>query len=142
MTIVSDTNASLTIQLIPEADEAQLAVQAVDRLFMERFNAGEVEAAALGVYSADATLLPPGGAIVRGRTAIAQFWAATVQQMGIEGVELSTLAFERSGDVAHQIGRAILTLAGGARTEAKYVVVWKQEDGAWKWHVDIWNGNG
>jgi len=25
--------------------------------------------------------------------------------------------------------------------EAKYVVYWRQEDGRWKWHVDIWNAN-
>jgi len=23
--------------------------------------------------------------------------------------------------------------------EAKYVIYWRQEDGRWKWHVDIWN---
>jgi ketosteroid isomerase-like protein len=28
-----------------------------------------------------------------------------------------------------------------AQMEAKYVVCWKQEDGRWKWHVDIWNQN-
>ena len=27
----------------------------------------------------------------------------------------------------------------GFVTIAKYVVHWKQEDGAWKWHIDIWN---
>jgi len=25
--------------------------------------------------------------------------------------------------------------------EVKYVVYWRQEDGRWKWHVDIWNPN-
>jgi len=30
-------------------------------------------------------------------------------------------------------------LAGGQRATPKYVVVWKQEDGAWRRHVDIWN---
>jgi hypothetical protein len=24
---------------------------------------------------------------------------------------------------------------------AKYVVYWRQEDGHWKWHIDIWNPN-
>ena len=27
----------------------------------------------------------------------------------------------------------------GAAATPKYVVVWKQEDGAWRRHVDIWN---
>ena len=28
-----------------------------------------------------------------------------------------------------------------AQMDAKYVVYWRQEDGRWKWHVDIWNSN-
>jgi hypothetical protein len=25
--------------------------------------------------------------------------------------------------------------------EVKYVVYWREEDGRWQWHVDIWNPN-
>jgi ketosteroid isomerase-like protein len=49
-----------------------------------------------------------------------------------------------AGDGAVEIGKATLTIAPqGAPTqmEAKYVVYWRQEDGRWKWHVDIWNPN-
>ena len=41
-----------------------------------------------------------------------------------------------------EIGSAALTRSrrtGGVAV--KYVVHWKQEDGTWKWHVDIWNPN-
>ena len=43
------------------------------------------------------------------------------------------------GDGAYEIGRATLTLAGGQRATPKYAVIWKQEDGVWRRHVDIWN---
>jgi len=33
----------------------------------------------------------------------------------------------------------IFIRAGGQRATPKYVVVWKQEDGVWRRHVDIWN---
>ena len=41
-----------------------------------------------------------------------------------------------------EIGRAVLTLAGGGSVPLKYVVHWKEDGGAWKWHTDIWNTNG
>ena len=40
-----------------------------------------------------------------------------------------------------ELRRADLALGGGQEVAVKYVVYWKQEDGAWKWHVDIWNMN-
>ena len=42
-------------------------------------------------------------------------------------------------DGAYEIGRATLDLGGGQQAHAKYVVIWRQEDGQWRWHVDIWN---
>jgi ketosteroid isomerase-like protein len=30
-------------------------------------------------------------------------------------------------------------VGSGEEASAKYVVVWKQEDGRWRWDVDIWN---
>ena len=46
-----------------------------------------------------------------------------------------------AGDGIVEIGRATLTLEGEPQMEVKYVVYWRQEDGRWKWHVDIWNQN-
>jgi hypothetical protein len=40
-----------------------------------------------------------------------------------------------------EIGRAELVLANGQAVPVKYVVHWKNEGGAWKWHTDIWNMN-
>lgn len=40
-----------------------------------------------------------------------------------------------------EIGRAELLGGSGQTVAPKDVVQWKQEDGDWKWHVDIWNGN-
>ena len=50
-----------------------------------------------------------------------------------------------AGDGAVEIGRALLTVQPdgqpAAEVEVKYVVYWRHEDGAWKWHVDIRNPN-
>ncbi len=92
------------------------------------------------VYTANATILPPGGAMTQGRAAIKEFWKGAIAAMGVTAAKLSTVRAEMTGDSVVEIGKADLT-AGGAVVEVKYVVHWKQEDGAWKWHVDIWNLN-
>ena len=109
--------------------------------FEDGFNRGDAAGAARQFYTRDARILPPGAEIVQGRDRIAEFWAAAAAapQMGVRRVELSTLDLQPLGDWACTIGRATLSLAGGRRATPKYVVVWKQEDGAWRRHVDIWN---
>jgi hypothetical protein len=70
-----------------------------------------------------------------------QAWNQTIEAMGLTNVELTTVQAESAGDGVVEIGRADLALAGGQMVTVKYVVHWKQEDGIWKWNVDIWNPN-
>ena len=114
-------------------------IDGTNRRFEELFNRGDAAGAAREVYTRDARILPPGAAMVQGRESIAEFWAGAVQQMGIRRVELSTVDFQPLGEQAVEIGRARLTVGSGDEATAKYVVVWKQEDGRWRWDVDIWN---
>jgi ketosteroid isomerase-like protein len=111
----------------------------VNRRFLDTFNAGDVTGAARGVYTEYARILPPGAEAVQGREPIIRFWETAAEALGIEAVELSTVHLEPQGDTVYEIGRAGLVLAGGQTVPAKYVVIWKQEGGEWKWHVDIWN---
>jgi ketosteroid isomerase-like protein len=110
-----------------------------NRRFEEVFNRGDAAGAAREVYTRDARILPPGAAMLQGRESIAEFWAGAVQQMGIRRVELSTVDLQPVGEQAIEVGRARLTVSSGEEATAKYVVVWKQEDGRWRWDVDIWN---
>lgn len=116
-------------------------IDETSRRFENAFNRGDAAGAARQFYTRDARLLPPGAEMVQGLDRIAEYWAAAAAapQMGVRRVELTTLDFQPLGDGAYEIGRATLTLAGGQRATLKYVVIWKQEDGAWRRHVDIWN---
>ena len=120
----------------------RLGIDGTNHRFEEVFNRGDAAGAAREVYTRDARILPPGAAMVQGRDSIAEFWAAAVQQMGIRRVELSTIDLQPLGEQAIEIGRARLTVSSGDVASAKYVVVWKQEDGRWRWDVDIWNMDG
>jgi ketosteroid isomerase-like protein len=92
------------------------------------------------IYTADATVLPPGAPMIVGRENIRGFWQTAIEAMNATGGALNTLSLEVHDDTAVEIGRATIESAGPT-LEVKYVVVWKREDGAWKLHIDIWNPN-
>lgn len=98
------------------------------------------------IYTADARILPPGAPLIAGREGIKKFWAEMISGANAKAAVLTSLDVMESGEGAVEIGKAVLGVdpAGQpeAQMEAKYVVFWKQEDGRWKWHVDIWNMNG
>ena len=122
-----------------EVGTMRQGIDAANRRFEEAFNRGDIAGAAEGVYTHDARILPPEAEMVRGRENIVQFWQGAAQQMGITRVELRTVELESQGDTAYEIGRATLTVGDGQQVAVKYVVIWKQEGGTWRWHIDIWN---
>ena len=91
------------------------------------------------IYTAQARVLPPGAPMIQGREQIKAFWGQALTGMGLVSAKLILVDAEEAGEVVIEIGRAVLSLAGGQTVSVKYVVHWKQEDGAWKWHTDIWN---
>jgi uncharacterized protein (TIGR02246 family) len=95
------------------------------------------------VYTANASILPPGAAMISGRPAIKEFWANLIRSANATSAVLESVDVMVAGDGAVEIGRATITVQpeGGAaaKMDVKYVVYWRQEDGRWKWHVDIWN---
>lgn len=121
-------------------DNIRSEIEQADRRFGEAIARGDAEGAAREVYSEDAVILPPGADIVRGRDDIVGFWRDAASALKLERADLTTVELHRAGDFVHQIGRASLVL-GGQEVHGKYTVLWKQEGGRWKWHVDCWNLN-
>jgi uncharacterized protein (TIGR02246 family) len=119
------------------------AIASAIRTFGEAFGRGDATAVAAW-YSTDATLLPPDHRMLKGRDAIQSFWQGAMS-MGITEAGLETVEVEVRDDIAYEVGRFVMTVQpeGGdaAKMTGKYVVVWKQEGGSWKMHVDIWNGD-
>lgn len=97
------------------------------------------------IYTADARVLPPGAPMVSGRPAIKEFWSNLIHAVNGKSAVLTSSEVIPSGDGVVEIGRATLGIEpegqGPAELEVKYVVYWRQEDGLWKWHIDIWNPN-
>jgi ketosteroid isomerase-like protein len=93
------------------------------------------------VYTESASIFPPNAAARTGRDAIRGFWQG-ILDLGVAEVLLETIEFEPAGESGWESGRATITAGDGSVIdELKYVVVWQQENGAWKWHRDIWNSS-
>jgi ketosteroid isomerase-like protein len=117
------------------------AMRQTNALFDREVIAGKNIGALDRIYTRDAHVLPPGALMIEGREQIKNFWKQAIEAMALTNVNLTTVYAESAGDGVVEIGRADLALAGGQIVTVKYVVHWKQEDGIWKWNVDIWNPN-
>jgi ketosteroid isomerase-like protein len=90
-------------------------------------------------YIDDATLLPPGAPVIKGRAAIRQFWETAVAALGVTGGTLTTHEVDELGDTANEYGTGVLDLETGSAL-VKYLVIWKrQPDDSWIMQWDIWN---
>ncbi len=115
----------------------------VNRDFVKALNAKDAVAAAK-CYAEDASLLPPGEAIVTGRAAIQKYWQGFLDGAGYVDGSVSTITTGSNGDLGYEIGTADLHLKGSdgkVMTEKiKYTVVLKRSaEGKWCQTYDMWN---
>ncbi len=92
------------------------------------------------IYAEDGALLPPNSERLSGRAAIEAYWAE-FQASGI-GAEITDTEVYAHSDIGYSVGTLVATDAGGATLdEGKYVVIWRNVDGEWQIHRDIWNSS-
>ena len=114
-------------------------IDAANAKFMDFFNKGDFAGVA-SLYTDDATALPPGAAMVKGRDAIAAMWKSIAAQ--VADPKLTALEVKPLGpSAAREIGTFSLKTKGEKPQDVsgKYVVVWEKVGGDWKLAVDIWN---
>ena len=116
------------------------AIRAADDNMESAFGQGDSESIA-GLYTEDGMLLPAGSDPVTGKPAIQAFWQGAMDT-GIKGLGLEIVELEDHGSTAIEVGNYTLSSEGEEVIDrGKYIVIWKQEDGQWKLHRDIWNTN-
>ena len=123
------------------ADDVLAAMRATNEVFCARVVRGRETAALEDVYTAEATILPPGAEMIVGLAGIQRFWEQAITGLDVKDASLATVSAEMAGETVVEIGRAELTLGGGAVVAVKYVVHWKHEGAGWRWDLDIWNTN-
>lgn len=118
------------------SDAAVQEMRQTNQVFEDIIRKGDY--AALGrIYTRDARILPPGGEIQEGLEAIRTFWKGAA----LQSAELRSMEFEVLGDSAYEVAQGTIKTSDGTSVPIKYIVVWKKEAGAWKWHRDIWNAS-
>jgi uncharacterized protein (TIGR02246 family) len=116
-------------------------IQKLNDKWTGAFNKGDAAAVA-AMYTEDAYVLPPGGDMVKGRSAIEALWKQTAQQAGdAKLVTVDVLPLGRRG--AREIGTVTLETKAQPPQQlvGKYAVVWRQIRGRWLLATDIWNWN-
>jgi ketosteroid isomerase-like protein len=126
-------------------DQVRAAMAITNQLFnTEVFGRRNFEALDQ-IYTVNARILPPGASMISGRPAIKEFWSNLVESANAKSAVLTSVDVIYTGNGVVEIGRAALRVqsdtGGAAEMEVKYVVYWQEEDGRWKWHIDIWNQN-
>jgi ketosteroid isomerase-like protein len=129
----------------PASSQIQRAMKDTNDLFNNEVVAKRNYAALDEIYTFEARILPPGAPMISGRRAIKEFWSGLIQSTNAKSAALTSVEVIAAGDGVVEIGQATIHVEPqGQRPsdiDAKYVVHWKQEDGRWKWNVDIWNQN-
>ena len=114
------------------------AIRAANGRFMDAFNNGDTEGVA-SLYTDEEQILPPGSEVITGKVGVQGFWQALVE-MGIKSAKLETLELNEYTDTAVEVGKYTLGAEDGqVLDQGKYIVIWKQVDGQWKLHRDIFN---
>ncbi|HEV8542790.1 MAG TPA: DUF4440 domain-containing protein [Verrucomicrobiae bacterium] len=114
------------------------AIEKANQNLLACFRRGDARAIG-NLYTNEAQLLPTGSEPIKGPSAIADFWE-TVLQMGVKEVKLQTLEVDGQGNTAIESGHYTLFAGNGQVADrGKYIVIWKQINGDWKLHWDIWN---
>jgi uncharacterized protein (TIGR02246 family) len=114
------------------------AIEATVARYVSASNEGDADALT-ALYADDAVLLPPDHEPIQGREAIGEFW----RQGTDEGLEVSTLRLDVSGDVGYLVGRYHLpaTDEEPADSGKSVLCLKRQPDGSWKVTADIWNSS-
>ncbi len=126
--------------MIAEMTDIREEIVRADDEFTSVFGQGDAASLA-DLYTTTGQVLPPNGEFVSGREAIQSFWQG-VMKSGLNACKLDTIEIERHGDTAVEVGA--FTLFVGDRQpvdNGKYIVIWKQEDGKWRLHRDIFNSS-
>ncbi len=118
-------------------------IQKLENQFAQAANKQDAAAVAQ-FYTEDATALPAGADMVKGRDGIQKLWDAILKS-GTSNLMLTTVSVEDYGQAAREIGQFSFDAHGqqgqSSKVEGKYVVVWKKIGGDWRLDTDIWNMN-
>lgn len=121
-------------------DSAKAAIAASNKIYGDCFAKGD-STAFVACYTSDASLNAPNMPRLNGPQAINAFFTGGYSQ-GIRNIILNTEEVMGGKDAVIEIGKYDLQADKGVSIDkGKYIVIWKEENGKWKMHRDIFNSD-
>ena len=122
------------------AADARAGIAAANAQFEAAAAKGDGKAIA-ALYSADAQLLPEGSPAIKGTAALAKFFQGVLDS-GVAGLGLKTLEVYGRGATVTEVGEyEMRDKTGKAIDHGKYLVIWRNQDGQWHLHRDIFTSS-
>ena len=123
------------------AAQDKTIIEGLNARFAAAFNKADATTVA-SFYTEDASLMPAGAPLARGRSAIEAVWRAAATQL--DGLSLTTEEVRPLGEAAaSEVGRFVLRTKAMPPSEltGKYLVIWRRQGDGWKLDADIWNAD-
>lgn len=121
-------------------DSAKAAITASNKVFGASWASADSTAFA-GCYTSDACINPPNLPRMCGTAGITAFFNGGVQ-MGIKNIILNTEEVFGGKDAVVETGTYEMLVADNVSVDkGKFMVMWKEENGKWKMHRDVWNSD-
>jgi ketosteroid isomerase-like protein len=96
----------------------------------------------INCYTKDGSIMPAGAPVLVGAEGIGGFFNLASTAMGVKNVKLTTAEVMGGPEIVVETGTYELFGEGNKSLDnGKFVVAWKQEDGKWKMHRDIFTSS-
>jgi ketosteroid isomerase-like protein len=93
-------------------------------------------------YTKDGCIMPAGAPKLCGAEGIGGFFGVAQKGMGVKNIKLTTEEVMGSADAVVETGTyELFGEANKAIDNGKFIVAWKQEDGKWKMHRDMFTSS-
>ncbi len=121
-------------------DSVKTAIATSNKIFGDCFAKGD-STTFVSCYTSDACINPSNMPRMCGPQAISAFFNGGYK-MGIRHIAITTEELIGGKEAVAEIGKYELhDSAGKALDKGKFIVVWKEENGKWKMHRDVWNSD-
>lgn len=121
-------------------DSVKTAIEASNKVFGECWATGDSVQFA-GCYTTDACINPPNLPRMCGSKAITSFFNGGYQ-MGVRNIKITTQEVMGGAETVSEMGSyEMFGDKNMSLDKGKFIVVWKQENGKWKMHRDVWNSD-
>jgi uncharacterized protein (TIGR02246 family) len=131
------TTAAIIFAAFPAIGQSvKTSVDRANETFVAAFAKGDAASLA-SLYTAQATILPPGAPMMKGRKDIEAFWKqamTSLKKLTLKAVDVQSLGT----GAAREIG-TFTADTGQQQLVGKYVVIWKKSGKSWRLDTDIWN---